>query len=82
MPPSGHFGPIHYRRKVGNAGGGCTQLAVTALAHLYVQRRQSKTPDPANYGVGDRVIATWDPAIASPLKTSSSVTVPSPERAA
>ena len=38
--------------------------------------------DAANYAVGERVLATWDPAQASPLKTSHSVTVPSPERAA
>jgi putative spermidine/putrescine transport system ATP-binding protein len=38
--------------------------------------------DAANYAVGERVLATWDTAQASPLKTSSSVTVPSPERAA
>jgi len=38
--------------------------------------------DAANYAVGERVLATWDPAQASPLKTKSSVTVPSPEKAA
>src|SRR6202045_191776 len=38
--------------------------------------------DAANYTVGERVLATWDPALASPLKTRSSVTVPSPEKAA
>ena len=38
--------------------------------------------DAANYAVGERVIATWDPALASPLKTNQSVTVPSPEKAA
>jgi putative spermidine/putrescine transport system ATP-binding protein len=38
--------------------------------------------DAASYAVGERVLATWDPAQASPLKTSSSVTVPSPEKAA
>jgi putative spermidine/putrescine transport system ATP-binding protein len=31
--------------------------------------------DAANYTVGERVLATWDPALASPLKTSSSATV-------
>ena len=41
-------------------------------------RRASLTR--ANYRVGERVIASWDPALASPLKTSrSSVTVRSPE---
>jgi putative spermidine/putrescine transport system ATP-binding protein len=38
--------------------------------------------DAANYTVGERILATWDPALASPLKTRSSVTVPSPEKAA
>jgi putative spermidine/putrescine transport system ATP-binding protein len=38
--------------------------------------------DATSYAVGERVLATWDPAQASPLKTSSSVTVPSPEKAA
>jgi len=37
--------------------------------------------DTTGYAVGERVLATWDPAQASPL-TSSSVTVPSPEKAA
>ena len=38
--------------------------------------------DAANYAVGERVLATWDPRQASPLKTTSSVTVRSPEKAA
>jgi putative spermidine/putrescine transport system ATP-binding protein len=38
--------------------------------------------DATGYAVGERVLATWDPAQASPLKTSSSVTVRSPEKAA
>ena len=38
--------------------------------------------DAANYAVGERVLATWDPTQASPLKTTSSVTVRSPEKAA
>jgi putative spermidine/putrescine transport system ATP-binding protein len=38
--------------------------------------------DATSFAVGDRVLATWDPTQASPLKTSSSVTVPSPEKAA
>jgi putative spermidine/putrescine transport system ATP-binding protein len=37
--------------------------------------------DAANYSVGDRVLATWEEAQAS-LLTRSSVTVPSPEKAA
>jgi putative spermidine/putrescine transport system ATP-binding protein len=38
--------------------------------------------DAANYAVGERVLATWDPAQASPLMTSRSVTVPPPDKAA
>jgi putative spermidine/putrescine transport system ATP-binding protein len=38
--------------------------------------------DAANYAVGERVLATWDPAQASPLGTTRSVTVRSPEEAA
>jgi putative spermidine/putrescine transport system ATP-binding protein len=38
--------------------------------------------DAANYAVGERVLATWDPAQASPLITSRSATVPPPDRAA
>jgi len=38
--------------------------------------------DTANYAVGERVLATWDPAQASPLMTSRSVTVPPPDKAA
>jgi putative spermidine/putrescine transport system ATP-binding protein len=38
--------------------------------------------DTANYAVGERVLVTWDPMQASLLKSSSSVTVPSPEKAA
>jgi putative spermidine/putrescine transport system ATP-binding protein len=38
--------------------------------------------DATGYAVGERVLATWDPAQASPLKTSSSVTVLPPEKAA
>jgi putative spermidine/putrescine transport system ATP-binding protein len=38
--------------------------------------------DAANYGVGERVLATWDRALASPLKTLSPATVVSPEAAA
>jgi putative spermidine/putrescine transport system ATP-binding protein len=38
--------------------------------------------DAANYSVGERVLATWNPAIASPLKSSPSATVTSPETTA
>jgi putative spermidine/putrescine transport system ATP-binding protein len=35
--------------------------------------------DAANYSVGERVVVTWIPALASPLKTRSPATVASPE---
>jgi putative spermidine/putrescine transport system ATP-binding protein len=35
--------------------------------------------DTANYSTGERVVATWDPALASPLKTRPPATVASPE---
>jgi putative spermidine/putrescine transport system ATP-binding protein len=35
--------------------------------------------DAANYGVGERVVATWNPALATPLKTHSPATVAPPE---
>jgi putative spermidine/putrescine transport system ATP-binding protein len=38
--------------------------------------------DTANYAVGERVLVGWDPTQASLLKASSSVTVPSSEKAA
>jgi putative spermidine/putrescine transport system ATP-binding protein len=38
--------------------------------------------DAANYSVGEHVLVTWDPKQASLLKASSSVTVPSSEKAA
>ena len=38
--------------------------------------------DAAQYGVGDRVLATWDPALASPLDTKPFATVTLPGTAA
>jgi len=38
--------------------------------------------DTANYAVGERVLATWDPTQAHPLQTTSPVTVQSTEKAA
>ena len=63
--------------------GTYVRVAITADggADISAQLTESQF-DKANYGVGDRVIATWDPAIASPLKTSSSATVTSPEMVA
>jgi putative spermidine/putrescine transport system ATP-binding protein len=56
-------------------------IAAEGGADISAQLTESQF-DKANYGVGDRVIATWDPAIASPLKTSSSATVKPPEMVA
>jgi putative spermidine/putrescine transport system ATP-binding protein len=38
--------------------------------------------DAADYAVGERVLVTWNPKQASPLRTSSSVAVQSSEKAA
>jgi len=35
--------------------------------------------DAADYSLGERVVATWNPALASPLKTRTPATVASPE---
>jgi putative spermidine/putrescine transport system ATP-binding protein len=35
--------------------------------------------DAANFSVGERVVATWNSALASPLKTRPPATVASPE---
>jgi putative spermidine/putrescine transport system ATP-binding protein len=56
-------------------------VAIKGGADISAQLTESQF-DAANYAVGERVLATWDPAQASPLKTRSSVTVPSPEKAA
>ena len=56
-------------------------IAADGGADISAQLTESQF-DAANYTVGERVLATWDPALASPLKTRSSVTVPSPEKAA
>lgn len=56
-------------------------VAIKGGADISAQLTESQF-DAANYTVGERVLATWDPAQASPLKTRSSVTVPSPEKAA
>jgi putative spermidine/putrescine transport system ATP-binding protein len=56
-------------------------IAADGGADISVQLSESQF-DAANYTVGERVLATWDPALASPLKTRSSVTLMSPEKAA
>jgi putative spermidine/putrescine transport system ATP-binding protein len=56
-------------------------IAADSGADISVQLSESQF-DAANYIVGERVVATWDPAQASPLKTRSSATLVSPEKAA
>jgi putative spermidine/putrescine transport system ATP-binding protein len=56
-------------------------LAIEGGADIAAQLTESQF-DAANYGVGERVLVTWDKAQASPLKTRSSVTVQSPEKVA
>jgi putative spermidine/putrescine transport system ATP-binding protein len=55
-------------------------IAIEGGAEISAQLSEGQF-DAANYRVGDRVLATWEEAQASPL-TRSSVTVPPPERAA
>jgi putative spermidine/putrescine transport system ATP-binding protein len=63
--------------------GTYVRVAITADDGTDISAQLSEGQyDSANYGVGDRVIAAWDPAQASLLKTTrSSVTVRSPEPA-
>jgi putative spermidine/putrescine transport system ATP-binding protein len=56
-------------------------IATEGGADISVQLTEDQF-DTANYAVGERVIGTWDPAQASPLMTSRSVTVPPPDKAA
>ncbi len=56
-------------------------IAVESGTDISVQLTEDQF-DAANYAVGERVLATWDPAQASPLMTSRSVTVPPPDKAA
>src|SRR6266478_4164331 len=56
-------------------------IAIEGGADISAQLTESQF-DAANYTVGERVVATWDPAQASPLKIRNSVTVQSPEKAA
>ncbi len=55
-------------------------IAIKGATDVSVQLTENQF-DAANYRVGERVLATWEKAQASPL-TRSSVTVPSPERVA
>jgi putative spermidine/putrescine transport system ATP-binding protein len=56
-------------------------IAAEGGADIAAQLTESQY-DAASYSVGERVLATWDPARASPLKPRGSVTVTSPEPAA
>jgi putative spermidine/putrescine transport system ATP-binding protein len=56
-------------------------IAAEGGADISVQLTEDQF-DVANYAVGERVLATWDPAQASPLITSRSATVPPPDKAA
>src|SRR6201985_135485 len=54
-------------------------IAADGGTELSAQLTESQF-DAANYAVGERVIATWDPAQASPLNASSSATIPSSDQ--
>jgi putative spermidine/putrescine transport system ATP-binding protein len=56
-------------------------IAAESGADIAAQLTESQY-DAASYSVGERVLATWDPARASPLKPRSTVTVTSPATAA
>jgi putative spermidine/putrescine transport system ATP-binding protein len=59
------------------------RIAIAADGGTDISAQLTETQfDAANYAVGERVLATWDPAQASPLTTIRSVTVPPPEKAA
>jgi putative spermidine/putrescine transport system ATP-binding protein len=62
--------------------GTYVRVAITIHGGAEISAQLSESQfDTANFGVGERVLATWDEAQAS-LLTRSSVTVPSPEKAA
>jgi len=62
--------------------GTYVRVAITIHGGAEISAQLSESQfDAANFGVGERVFATWDEAQAS-LLTRSSVTVPSPEKAA
>ncbi len=62
--------------------GTYVRVAITIHGGAEISAQLSESQfDAANFGVGERVLATWDEAQAS-LLTRSSVTVPSPEKAA
>ncbi|WP_044536894.1 ABC transporter ATP-binding protein [Bradyrhizobium sp. LTSP885] len=73
---AGTVGEVEYQ-------GTYVRVVVTIEGGSEISAQVTETEfDAANYAVGERVLATWDPTQASPLKTTSSVTVRSPEKAA
>jgi putative spermidine/putrescine transport system ATP-binding protein len=64
--------------------GTYVMVTIAAEAGVEISAQLSEGQyDAANYRVGEHVLATWNPALASPLKTRSVVaTVASPEKAA
>jgi putative spermidine/putrescine transport system ATP-binding protein len=64
--------------------GTYVMVSIAAEAGVEISAQLSEGQfDAANYSVGEHVLATWNPALASPLKTRSVVaTVASPEKAA
>jgi putative spermidine/putrescine transport system ATP-binding protein len=62
--------------------GTYVRVAITIHGGAEISAQLSESQfDAVNFSVGERVLASWDEAQASPL-TRSSVTVPSPEKAA
>jgi len=60
--------------------GTYVMVTISADAGTDINAQLSESQfDAANYSVGERVVATWNPALASPLKTRRPATVASPE---
>ncbi len=60
--------------------GTYVMVAISAEDRTEIAAQLSENDfDAANYSIGERVVVTWNPALASPLKTRSPVTVASPE---
>jgi putative spermidine/putrescine transport system ATP-binding protein len=56
--------------------GTYVRVAITVEGKPDISAQLSESQfDAANYAVGDRVLVSWDPAQASPLKTTSSATL-------
>jgi putative spermidine/putrescine transport system ATP-binding protein len=60
--------------------GTYVMVAISAEDGTEINAQLSESQfDAANFSVGERVVATWNPALASPLKTRISTPVASPE---